>query len=101
MGGAPTPEVTAAQFRTLFETVRTWGRWGADDQRGAVNRLNGSSAVAAAGLVRSGLVLGLSLPLKTTSGPECPNPAEFRMTQGHSTEAGLGAMAFAKDFVGV
>ena len=101
MGGRATPEVSAAEFTALFESVRTWGRWGAADQRGMVNLLTEGSIVAAARLVRSGLVVSLSLPLNTTSGPDCPNPAEFRMTQGHDTDAGLGEVGFAKDFVGV
>src|SRR5438270_883309 len=27
--------VSAAEFVALFEQVKSWGRWGADDQRGA------------------------------------------------------------------
>jgi len=101
MGGRATAEVTAAEFTALFESVRTWGRWGAQDQRGAINRLDAKSTMIAARLVRSGRVVSLALPLKTTRGPECPEPAQFRMTQGHDTDAGLGELTFAKDFVGV
>jgi hypothetical protein len=57
--------------------------------------------VAATRLVRTGEVVSLSLPLHTTAAPDCPNPAEFRMTQYHDAEVGLGSMGFAKDFVGV
>jgi kynurenine formamidase len=56
---------------------------------------------AAAGLVRSGVVVSLGLPLNTTTGPANPNPAQFRMTQNHDADVGLGSMGFAKDFVGV
>jgi len=27
----------AAEFDTLFQTVKNWGRWGPDDQLGSVN----------------------------------------------------------------
>src|SRR5437764_11051882 len=101
MGARATPEVSAAEFTAMFESVRTWGRWGAEDHRGALNRQDAKSIMAAARLVRSGHAVSLALPLKTTSGPECPEPAQFRMTQGHDTDAGLGQLTFAKDFVGV
>ena len=32
-------ELSAAEFRQLFEAVSTWGRWGAEDERGALNYL--------------------------------------------------------------
>ena len=93
--------VTAAEFAQLFDAVRSWGRWGADDQLGATNRLTPDRVAAAARLVRSGVVVSLSLPLSTSSAPDCPNPAEFRITQAHDADVGLGPMGFAKDFVGV
>jgi kynurenine formamidase len=100
-GGRAVIDVTAAEFQGLFEQVQTWGRWGSEDQRGALNRLTREHVRGAAGLVRSGEVVSLSLPLNTRLGPDCPNPAEFRMTQDHSTAVGGAPMAFAKDFVGV
>jgi kynurenine formamidase len=93
--------VTGAEFARLFDAVRSWGRWGADDQLGAANRLTPDRVAAAARLVRSGVVVSLSLPLNTSSAPDCPNPAEFRITQAHDADVGLGPMGFAKDFVGV
>jgi kynurenine formamidase len=94
-------DVTAAEFKALFETVRSWGRWGADDELGALNLLTSDRVAAAAGLVRSGVVVSLSLPMSTGISPDCPNPAEFRMTQRNDADVGLGEMGFAKDFIGV
>ena len=51
--------------------------------------------------MRSGVVVSLSLPMSTGISPDCPNPAEFHMTQRYDAEAGLGEMGFAKDFIGV
>ena len=31
-------QVTAAEFRELFNALSSWGRWGEDDERGALNR---------------------------------------------------------------
>ena len=33
----PEENLTLAEFRELFESVLSWGRWGADDQRGALD----------------------------------------------------------------
>ena len=94
-------DVTAAEFKALFETVRSWGRWGADDELGALNLLTPDRIAAAAALVRSGVVVSLSLPMSTGISPDCPNPAEFHMTQRNDADVGLGEMGFAKDFIGV
>ncbi len=94
-------DVTAAEFAALFDSVQSWGRWGSGDELGALNRLTAERVAAAARLVRSGVVVSLSLPLNTRLAPDCPSPAEFRMTQHNDDEIGLGSMGFAKDFVGV
>jgi kynurenine formamidase len=55
------PAVAAnAQTRNAFDYKRNWGRWGPDDQMGAVNLITPSKRVSAAGLVRSGRVVSLS-----------------------------------------
>jgi kynurenine formamidase len=94
-------DVTAAEFAALFDSVQSWGRWGAEDELGALNRLTADRVAAAARLVRSGVLVSLSLPLSTTTAPDCPTPAEVRMTQSHDADVGLGSMGFAKDYVGV
>jgi kynurenine formamidase len=94
-------DVTAAEFATLFESVQSWGRWGPEDERGAMNLLTAERVASAARLVQSGVVVSLSLPLCTTTAPDCPTPAEVRMTQHNDAEVGLGSMGFAKDFIGV
>jgi len=93
--------VTAAEFATLFDSVRSWGRWGAADELGALNLLTADRVAAAARLVQSGLVVSLSLPLCTTQALDCPTPAEVRMTQRNDADVGLGSLGFAKDFIGV
>jgi kynurenine formamidase len=93
-------EVTAAEFKALFESVRSWGRWGADDELGALNLLTPERIARSATLVRSGVAVTLSLPLNTTTAPDCPVPAVFRMTQRNDTDVRVGPVGFAKDFVG-
>jgi kynurenine formamidase len=94
-------EVTATEFASLFDSVQSWGRWGAADERGALNLLTPDRVAAAARLVQSGVVVSLSLPLCTTNALDCPAPAEVRMTQHNDADVGLGPMGFAKDYIGV
>jgi kynurenine formamidase len=94
-------DVTAAEFASLYQSVQTWGRWGDDDERGALNLLGAGRVAAAARLVQSGLVVSLSLPLNTSTAPDCPIPADVRVTQQNDADVGLGSMGFAKDYVGV
>jgi hypothetical protein len=47
-----TPNSTA-QIAELLESVSNWGRWGKDDQRGALNYITSEKRVAAARLVQT------------------------------------------------
>ena len=55
---------------------RNWGRWGEDDQRGAVNLITPAKRAAAAALVRSGRSLSLARPFPTVPHPGNPHPAQ-------------------------
>jgi kynurenine formamidase len=93
-------ELSAAEFRELFDRVSTWGRWGPDDQRGALNYLTADRVLAGAGLVRSGETISLSLPLNTTVGIDNPAPVDHHMTMLADEDIGSGTLRFAKDYVG-
>jgi kynurenine formamidase len=55
--------IAREQFETIFESVKNWGRWGEDDDLGTLNFITPERIVAAARLVRDGLVIPLGLPL--------------------------------------
>jgi len=55
---------------------RNWGRWGADDQRGAVNLITPEKRVQAASLVKSGRSVSLSRDFPTIPGRNNPMPAQ-------------------------
>jgi kynurenine formamidase len=93
--------VSAAEFRAIFEEVCTWGRWGADDERGALHDLTAERVALAAGLVRDGIAVTLSQPLETKEGVDCPEPADHHMTLLPNEDIGLGELHFAKDYVGL
>jgi kynurenine formamidase len=70
---------TTESLDALYESLKNWGRWGADDQRGALNFLTDARRVAAAGLVRSGESVSLAHDLGTEPSPENPHPAQHHM----------------------
>ncbi len=93
-------QVSADEFRQLFDRVSNWGRWGADDERGALNYLTPALVAAAAGLARTGRTVSLSRSLNTEREPDNPEPADHRMTMLGGREHPEG-LAFAKDYIGV
>jgi kynurenine formamidase len=92
-------EVSAAEFRELFERVSNWGRWGPDDERGALNYITPERVAAAAGLVRTGRTVSLSRPLNTEREADNPEPADHRMTMLDTADS--HGLAFVKDYIGV
>jgi kynurenine formamidase len=93
-------EVSAAEFRELFEAVSNWGRWGGDDERGTLNYLTADRVLEAARLVRSGETVTLSLPFPTEPGIDNPVPADHHMTMLPDEDVGSGTLRFAKDYIG-
>ena len=51
---------TQAEVDEWYTTRRNWGRWGDDDQKGAINLITAEKRVAAAGLVRNGHTVSVS-----------------------------------------
>jgi kynurenine formamidase len=97
----PSVDMTEAEFRELFEAVSTWGRWDGDGERGALNNLTPARTAAAARLVRSGITVTLSQPLRTVARIDMPEPADHHMTMLTDVDIGSGSVRFAKDYVGV
>ena len=94
-------DMSAREFRELFDAVSNWGRWGEDDDRGALNHLTPERVAAAAGLVRSGVTVTLSQPLRTDARIDMPEPADHHMTMLTDVDIGSGSVRFAKDYIGV
>ena len=68
----------------IFEKVSNWGRWGKDDERGALNFITDKKRAAAAKLVQSGEIVSLAQPLATIPGPDNPTPVTHLVAQsGH------------------
>jgi kynurenine formamidase len=79
-----------------------WGRWGSADERGALNLLTPEAVVAAAGCVREGRVLALSLPIRGATSSHAPTtvphlrgrplPQHFMSVDGGDYAAGARAI---------
>ena len=68
--------VTKAQFDEWMTKLSNWGRWGKDDERGALNLITAKERVRAAALVKTGLTVSLSqqIPADTPAAPKQPRP---------------------------
>jgi kynurenine formamidase len=88
-------------FRTVGQRVRSWGRWGDDDERGTVNLLTADHVVAAAGLIRSGRVFELGIAIDANT----PQPGDLRtrpmvlMAETGDDQDLPGGFHFADDYV--
>ncbi len=51
--------LTAAGLERMFEAAKNWGRWGDEEQRGALNLISDKKRVEAAGLVLDGAAVSL------------------------------------------
>ncbi|MEL7209566.1 MAG: cyclase family protein [Actinomycetota bacterium] len=101
---SPTPEpwYSAAEMRALYESVKNWGRWGDDDEVGALNYITEDDRRRAAGEVRVGETVSCARELPVRPSVENPHPALHMMTRGGDdcVIPGLG-MESTADFIGV
>jgi kynurenine formamidase len=85
--------MTAAGVLGLHERLSNWGRWGPDDQLGALNFITPEVSAAATAGVRLGQTVSCSRPLPTQAAADNPNPVAHHMI-GTVTE-GYGGDYFA------
>ncbi len=90
------------RVRELGEQVSNWGRWGADDERGAINLIGPEQLLRAARLVRNGTVISLGLPFDA-DGPLPPssdrrNPLHV-MTELGRTPRVRGSFRYTDDWI--
>lgn len=94
-------QVSGADFESLFAALSNWGRWGPEDERGALHLLTPERVAAAARLVRDGTTVTLSLPLNTHRAVHCPTPADHHMTLLGDAVTAADPIHFIKDYVGL
>src|SRR5471032_667009 len=76
----------AAEFDTLFQQVKNWGRWGPDDQLGSVNLITPAKRKQAVGLVKTGEIVSLAHTLLTEKAEDNASPFEHTMLRGNNMD---------------
>ncbi len=73
------PTVTKADVDVWMESLSNWGRWGDDDQLGAVNLITPETRLAAAKLVTQGVSVSLARDVEKDKAVDNPRPFLHKM----------------------
>jgi hypothetical protein len=94
---------STAALDDMYVSLKNWGRWGTDDERGALNHLTDERRTAAATLVRDGQTVSLAHNLRTEPSPENPSPVHHHMlASGDARDSnGIPGYEAARDYVGL
>jgi len=92
----PRPLPTAEEVHAWIRDRRNWGRWGKDDQKGALNLVTPAKRAAATRLVKTGRAVSLSRPFPKEPGINNAFPAQHFM---RTFPRGIGG--FAADYYGI
>jgi kynurenine formamidase len=92
-------EISLNEFERLFESLKNWGKWGPEDEKGTLNYITADKVRAATQHVKSGRSVSMEIPINTIAGPDNPNPALYYMNTTH--DIGSGDIGFATDFLGM
>jgi kynurenine formamidase len=90
-----------ARVDAIYESTKQWGRWGDDDQRGALNLLTPAQASRAAALARDGIVVACGRELAVAPAADNPLPAQHHMTIAGDVGGRRAGLQASADFVGV
>ncbi|MEZ5165026.1 MAG: cyclase family protein [Acidimicrobiales bacterium] len=78
----PMPMPDAARMQEIFDSVKNWGRWGDDDEAGALNLITEDVRRRAAAAVRHGRVVSCARNIPVDPAPDNPHPALHMMMRG-------------------
>jgi kynurenine formamidase len=92
-------EVSAEQFRALYDRVRHMSRRGAADRLGALNNISPAQVVTAASDVRRGRAVSLAALVEDEITPDNPDPARHQMTATGTSSGPASGLSFATDRV--
>ncbi len=88
-----------SEFDHLFEKLKNWGRWGADDELGTLNFLSDKEVAEAARLVKTGKRVSLARIIDTVAGPDNGRPGLHYMTR--MGDKGEDEATYYMDFIGL
>ena len=87
-------QLTASEAAALLNKRRNWGRWGEEDQVGAVNLIDDQKRVGAAELVRTGTVVSLSREVPVRPATNNPRPAQQQVRREERASGAGAALEF-------
>lgn len=73
------PTVTKADVDAWMESLSNWGRWGDEDQLGAMNLITPETRLAAASLVTQGVSVSLARDVEKVEAVDNPRPFKHTM----------------------
>jgi kynurenine formamidase len=76
---APAHTVAPAEYERWKKDLSNWGRWGKDDQIGALNLITPAKRKQAATLVKEGFSISMAGDADTVKAVDNPNPYELKM----------------------
>jgi kynurenine formamidase len=94
-------ELTEAQVKEFFTSLSNWGKWGANDQLGALNYITPEKRARAAGLAREGKTVSLSLPLATLPSPDNPTPVMHCMLETGDVVSAAFPLPYSADYFAI
>jgi len=79
--------ITPAEYERWQTELSNWGRWGKDDELGALNLITPAKRKQAAGLVKDGITVSMARDLIIEKAIDVPCPVEWSMTRATPTLA--------------
>jgi len=92
-------ELSADEFRALYDRVKHMSLQGPADRRGALNNISSSQVVAAASGVWRGRAVSLASPVESEVALDNPDPAVHQMTHTGISSDPASGLSFALDRV--
>lgn len=84
--------LTNSDIDRMMSELSNWGRWGKEDQLGAMNLVTPAKRKEALKLVKEGVSISLAHDTNTESAPDNDNPFEHTMMTSGETAGGTWAM---------
>ena len=81
------PLITEAEYERWQVELSNWGRWGPDDELGALNLITPAKRLAATALVREGITVSLASTAQTERTIDNPCPLEWEMANANRSGA--------------
>ena len=91
------PRLTRDEGIALYEKISNWGRWGKEDERGALNFITDKKRAAAARLVQAGVTVSLA----TDPAPDNPTPVTHLMHQTGFDAHEVRLMPYTADYFAI